>query len=143
MKKFSFSILGEPVAKDCPRFICKSDILSSSPRIIPFEQWVRDCFQRIHPEEHPFDSSVPLCMEVQTYHNLPENATKKERKAMKKYGVLLSEKPDLGNLLSMIKTGLKEVAYYDDCQIVESNVKKFYGTNERIEIRIWEKKSFP
>lgn len=100
---------------------------------------MRHCFHQSHPQEPPFPKAVPLVMEVQTYHKIPKNATKAVKKGMEEKGILPAKKPDVDNLLKIIGDSLNGFAYHDDSQIVEAKIEKFYGTNPRVEVRIWEK----
>ena len=48
------------------------------------------------------------------------------------------EKPDADNIAKVIADSLNGVAYHDDAQLVEVNIRKFYREHEGVEVEIEE-----
>ena len=49
-----------------------------------------------------------------------------------------TKKPDWDNIGKIICDSLNQIAYRDDAQIVDSQVRKFYSENPRVEVIIKE-----
>ena len=48
------------------------------------------------------------------------------------------KKPDMDNVIKMVADALNQVAYKDDTQIVDCQVRKFYSEEPRVEVIIRE-----
>lgn len=49
-----------------------------------------------------------------------------------------TKKPDMDNCIKIIADALNKIAYHDDTQIVDCQVRKFYSDDPRVEVRILE-----
>ena len=47
-----------------------------------------------------------------------------------------TKKPDMDNILKIIADALNKVAYYDDKQIVECSIKKYYSNAPKVIVEI-------
>ena len=57
---------------------------------------------------------------------------------MEKGDIRPTKKPDWDNIGKVVSDSLNQIAYRDDAQIVDSQVRKFYSRLPRIEIIISE-----
>lgn len=47
-----------------------------------------------------------------------------------------TKKPDMDNVIKIIADSLNKIAYRDDTQIVDCQVRKFYSEKPRVEVMI-------
>ena len=47
-----------------------------------------------------------------------------------------TKKPDMDNVIKIIADALNKIAYRDDTQIVDCQVRKFYSEKPRVEVMI-------
>lgn len=77
-----------------------------------------------------------LDMMILAYYSIPKSGSKKA-KAQKLANIIRPiKKPDMDNVVKMVADALNQVAYKDDTQIVDCQVRKFYSEKPRIEIII-------
>lgn len=80
----------------------------------------------------------PLSMDLVIYVPIPQSWSKKKQERALKNEIRPAKKPDLDNLIKSVCDGLNAVVYGDDSQIVECSVKKYYGINPGVEVKITE-----
>ena len=68
-------------------------------------------------------SELPLKMKITAIHGIVKSATKK---------------PDADNIVKIICDALNGIAYKDDTQVVELEIKKVYGELEKVIVEIEE-----
>ena len=74
-------------------------------------------------------------MRIQAFYEVPKSCSKVRRTANVKRGELLpAKKPDIDNIVKAVLDALNEVAYRDDTQVVELQVRKQYSERPRLEI---------
>lgn len=71
----------------------------------------------------------PLYMRVRAYFLRPKSAKKRVHHTVK---------PDGSNVLKLVEDALNGLLYPDDSAIVDAQVQKFYGEEERIELEVGE-----
>lgn len=75
-------------------------------------------------------------MRILAFYSIPKSASKKKRTLMVEGKIRPTKKPDMDNVMKMIADSLNQVAYRDDTQIVDAQVRKFYSEQPRIEVSI-------
>ena len=77
------------------------------------------------------------------YYGIPKSASKKKHKLMlaKVYRPL--KKVDVDNLCKSYLDALNEIAYKDDVQVVDLQVRKFYSENPRVVVTIQKAETTP
>lgn len=137
MKRY-FIILGEPKAKARPRFTVntkgKIGKIYTSKDTISYEKLVREEYLRQYPKLPPVQDKIPLKMEIETYHKIPKNVNKETKKRMELFQIRPTKKPDVDNLAKIIADSLNGVAYHDDSQNVELEIRKFYSNTPRVSV---------
>lgn len=84
----------------------------------------------------------PLSVSIDVFLQIPKSTSNKKRYAMLKSDLRPTVKPDIDNAAKSILDGLNGVVFEDDKQIVSLNVRKFYGNEPRVEVRIFEIEEF-
>ena len=83
-------------------------------------------------------SELPLKMKITAIHGIVKSATKKDRAKMLSGELLPTKKPDADNITKIICDALNGIAYKDDTQVVDLEVKKIYGEVEKVIVEIEE-----
>ena len=83
-------------------------------------------------------SESPLKMKITAIHGIVKSATKKDRIKMLDGDLKPTKKPDADNIVKIICDALNGVAYKDDTQVVELEMKKVYGELEKVVVEIEE-----
>lgn len=76
--------------------------------------------------------------EITVYYEIPKSTSKKKTAAMLQGEILPDKKPDCDNIAKIILDSLNEIAYKDDKQVTELNVRKLYGIQPKVKLKITE-----
>ncbi len=85
-----------------------------------------------------FFKGEPLKLKIEIYQAVPKSTSNKKRLQMLDDLIRPTKKPDLDNIIKSVCDSLNKVAWNDDTQIVELDVKKFYGETDFMWITITE-----
>lgn len=83
-------------------------------------------------------SEMPLRMKITAIHGITKSTTKKDKAKMLSGELKPTKKPDVDNIVKVICDALNGIAYKDDTQVAELEVKKVYGELERVVVEIEE-----
>lgn len=133
-----FTIPGEPQGKGRPRFArAGSYVRTYTPdKTAAYENLVKLEYERQCKERFP--DNAMLDMRIVAYYGVPKSASKKKRRAMLSNEIRPTKKPDMDNITKVIADSLNQVAYKDDTQIVDAQVRKFYSEDPRVVVIIQE-----
>ncbi len=139
MDKVKFTVLGEPKGKGRPRFSTQTGRAFTPKQTVSYETLVHTEYM-VQCKGFRFSDDAMLDMRILAYYSIPKSGNKKE-KAQKLANVIRpTKKPDMDNVVKMVADALNQVAYKDDTQIVDCQVRKFYSEQPRIEVIIQEVK---
>jgi Holliday junction resolvase RusA-like endonuclease len=137
VKKFEFTVIGEPKGKARPRFVRMGNAVRTyTPKTTKsYEDQIAKEFttQGGTIFDYPY-----LEVKIAAYFSIPKSARKADRLKMEAGGCWYNKKPDCDNVAKAVLDALNEVAWHDDKQIVYLKVKKYYGKEPHIDIEIWE-----
>ncbi len=127
-------IPGVPVGKGRPKFSTFNGhaVAYTPEKTVNYETLVKLAFQQ--SGEAAFDKETQLRAEINAYFPIPKSTSKKKREQMERGLILPTKKPDTDNIAKAILDALNGIAYYDDAQICELHVYKFYSSNPRAEV---------
>ena len=77
-----------------------------------------------------------LDVRIIAYYEIPQSTSEKNKKKMLKHIIRPTKKPDWDNIGKVICDSLNKIAYNDDKQVVDSQVRKFYSENPRVDVVI-------
>lgn len=134
-KETYFIVPGKVQPKQRPR-ITRNGHAFTPKETVEYENKVKECYLADN-EKLLFSGAVEIVVNV--YLQIPKSTPKKKREQM----LLGYERPiahngDVDNYLKSISDGLNGVAYFDDCQIVQATVNKWYSEEPKAEITIRE-----
>lgn len=139
--KVAFTILGEPVGKQRPKFSRQGEYVKTytPEKTVNYENLVKLEYRR-QVGDVCFDKDTPLDMRITAYHSIPNSVSKKKRQAMIDRKIRPLKKPDSSNITKAVEDALNGIAYKDDSQIVDSQTRRFYGEQPRVVVTIQEAK---
>lgn len=132
--KIEFTVPGEPRGKGRPRFT-KSGCVYTDAKTEEYERQVKIRYAMQY-NTFSFEKNVPLKLQITAYFAIPKSASVNRRNKMKSNEILPTKRPDADNIEKIIMDSLNKLAYYDDAQIIEVVVKKYYGDNPCVSVLI-------
>lgn len=134
MLRIKFEVLGTPVSKGRPRFVRKTGIAYTPKRTQDAEKsFLYQALYHKPPEpiKEPVSLYIRFCMPI------PKSTSKKKRQEMLQSPTPHTKRPDLDNLVKLVKDALNGVFWLDDNQIYNLHTEKIYGEVPKtiIEIR--------
>lgn len=133
--RINFTVMGEPKGKGRPRF-CRNTGHAITPKdTVNYEtlvkmEYTQACGELMFPDDAMLD------MRIKAYYSIPKSASKKRHAAMLSGDIRPTKKPDMDNVIKIIADALNKIAYRDDTQIVDCQVRKFYSEKPRVEVMI-------
>lgn len=132
-----FVIPGPPKGKGRPRF---SQVAGHTKATTPkdtvlYENLVRTEYQRQCGEARFEDGSM-LDLRVVAYYPIPSSKSKKQQRLMEDGVIRPTTKPDSDNILKIVADSLNQIAYKDDAQVVDAQIRKFYSRRPRVVVSI-------
>lgn len=133
--RINFTVMGEPKGKGRPRF-CRNTGHAITPKdTVNYEtlvkmEYTQACGEQMFPDDAMLD------MRIKAYYSIPKSASKKRHSAMLSGEIRPTKKPDMDNVIKIIADALNKIAYRDDTQIVDCQVRKFYSEKPRVEVMI-------
>ena len=137
--KVKFTVLGEPAGKGRPRFSRQGQFVRAytPEKTVAYEDLVKLEYHRQCKGFH-FGDDQPLDMRITAYYSVPKSVSKRKRQAMLEHRIRPMKKPDNDNIVKMVQDALNAVAYRDDVQVVDSQLRKFYSDDPRVVVTIQE-----
>ena len=136
--KVKFTILGEPKGKQRP-MVTRAGVAYTPKDTVQYENLVRVEYRR-QCNDYRFPDDSPLDLRITAYYGIPKSASKKKRQQMADFQIRPLKKSDWDNIGKIIADSLNEVAYKDDVQIVDAQVRKFYSNRPRVVVTIQDAK---
>ena len=136
-----FYVMGTPVAMPRPRVVRtpngKTRTYNSS-KSTTYKQMIKIHAKNAMNKAHKSMTEQPLKMELTFLFKPPKSYSKKKLLAVTKGELRYTKLPDADNLAKTVMDGLNRVLYKDDSQIVELVVKKEYGLEDGLKIKVEE-----
>jgi len=129
-QKISLTIPGKPFGKQRPR-VTKQGIAYTPKETVNYETFVKLLYMQKY---NNIKLKGPLRMTIKAFYKIPKSVSKKEKELMLQNIIRPTKKPDMDNIAKIIADALNEVAYEDDKQIVEMQIKKFYSEDEFVQV---------
>ncbi len=141
MEAICFTVPGKPQGKARARtfYNPKTKGMSSMTpeKTVLYENLISTCYLQEAGEER-FSDDAYLKVRIQAFYEIPKSSTKTKKAAMASGEILPDKKPDIDNIAKAVLDALNEVAYRDDTQVVELQMRKKYSDRPRLEICIEE-----
>lgn len=131
-----FTVLGEPRGKQRPR-MTRNGHTYTSAETVQYENLVRMEYRR-QCGDYRFPDDAALDMRIMAYYAIPKSVSKKKRQEMLAHRIRPLKKVDCDNAVKIVADSLNNIAYRDDVQIVDCQIRKFYSPEPRIVVTIQE-----
>ena len=141
--KIKFTVPGPPQGKARPRTVRRkngSTHTYTPENTVLYENLIVTEYERRNGSLR-FPDGEMLDMRIMAYYTIPASASKKKKKQMADGEIRPTKKPDSDNIVKVVADALNKIAYHDDSQIVDCQVRKFYSTQPRIEVTILSAKN--
>lgn len=138
-----FTIEGNPVAKGRHRsYINKGGRIGTytPQKTESWENYIRMVARTYAPGEL---MTGPVKLQCMFYMQIPKSWSQKKKEEAQTFNRFPTTKPDLDNMVKLVKDALKGIIWHDDSQVVFSRETKFYSVKPRTEIYIEEMKKIP
>lgn len=135
LNSITFEIKGEPMGKQRPKFSRVGNFVKTyTPKeTINYEQWVKACYLSAGGRHY---GSQAMKIEVHIYYKIPKAYSKKKTQQALDGTIVPTVRPDLDNCSKTILDALNNIAYDDDKQVVELNIKKLYAHEPKVVVKI-------
>lgn len=135
--KLKFVVLGEPAGKGRPRFTTAGPYVKTytPEKTVNYENLVKLEYQR-QCKGSRFADGDAIDLRITAYYSIPKSASKKKRLLMLCHAIRPMKKPDNDNVVKVIQDALNLVAFHDDVQIVDCQLRKFYSDRPRVEVTL-------
>jgi len=128
-----FIIAGEPKAKQRPRI---GKWGAYTPEMtVQYENWVKECYLS-QLKNKSLEGEIRA--NITAYFGISKSISKTKRVDMAAGRIRCTKRPDADNIAKIVLDSLNGIAYDDDSQIVELNVKKYYSEKPRVEVELEE-----
>lgn len=137
--RVKFTVHGEPQGKGRPRFsTIAGNVSARTPdKTVVYENQIKTEFlAQCGSAKFPDDAALDI--RVISHHSIPTSASKKKRALMMAHVIRPTKKPDFDNIGKVVADSLNGIAYRDDAQIVDAQVRKFYGLTPKVVVIISE-----
>lgn len=136
MRYFRFTVDGDPVSKQRPRFTVTGRTYTPK-KTKDYEEHVWNSFRLQVDDECYFGQNVPVYIHIDAYYRIPKGTSKAIRDGMLKKEILPAKRNgDIDNVLKSICDGLNGGPIYDDSQIVGTSGRKFYSDEPKVVVYI-------
>ena len=146
MRSIRFVIPGLPFGKQRPRVTVKKFTGNDGKekrfakaytpeKTVNYENLVKMAYQE-KAKGKRFKDGDMLDVRIIAYYNIPLSTSKKKRTMMLEHKIRPTKKPDWDNIGKIVCDSLNNVAYHDDNQVVDAQVRKFFSENPRVEVII-------
>lgn len=137
IEQIRFTVLGNPFGKQRPKFARQGQFVQTyTPKeTLLHEKRIAQVYENV-ANGRKFEKKAPLDIQITAYYPIPQSTSKKKRKEMLEHKIRPVVKPDLDNVAKLIYDALNGVAWHDDNAIVDTQIRKFYSENPRVDIFI-------
>ena len=134
--KLKFTVPGEPVGKARPRVTSTGHAFTPEKTVL-YENLIkmefhRQCGGRRFPDDAMIDARITA------YYSIPKSVSKKKRQAMLDRKIRPSKKPDVDNVIKCMLDACNGLAYKDDVQVVDCQIRKFFSDDPRVVVTLQE-----
>ncbi len=132
--KVKFTVPGEPFGKQRPVKPRNGHAFTPKKTVV-YENLVKTEYER-QSNGVMFQQGTPLDVRITAYFTIPQSTSKKRFRMMLDRILRPTKTPDWDNIGKAICDSLNKIAYYDDSQIVDAQVRKFYSDQPRVVVTI-------
>lgn len=129
------TIPGKLKGKGRPRHSEKNGRMYTPTETQNYEELIRLMYKGKYGNQQ-FSKGVPLDIRIKSFIAVPKSDSARIREKKLSGEIRPTQKPDYDNIAKIVSDALNGVAYHDDAQIVDAQVRKFFSLRPRVEITI-------
>ncbi|MBP2058614.1 Holliday junction resolvase RusA-like endonuclease [Lactobacillus colini] len=147
LKSFTFIVPGKPQGKERPRS-GRNGHFYTPKKSHMYEDLVRynakEEYSKVYENTRPLECAVSV--DIVAVYEIPKSYPKKRKEACMSGQELPTKKPDSDNIIKSILDGMNpkkkhklmliEGIYKDDSQVTACSLKKEYGANPEVRVRV-------
>lgn len=133
---YEFEIPGEIVGKARPRINAYVGIAYTPTKTKYYEYLVKRYFLDKYKDFQMIKNDAAVRVTIMCYFDVPKSTSKKKSVQMLKNELRPTKKPDIDNISKIILDALNKLVYYDDTQVVELFIKKYYAEAPKVVVKI-------
>ncbi len=135
--RIKFTIPGNPVGKGRPRFHRIGNYVQTytPDATVAYENLIKLMYQQAS-KGYMFPEGTPLDMRLLIYYPIPKSVSKTKKAMMLSNQLRPLKKPDSSNVCKAVEDALNKIAYHDDTQIVDTQIRRYYSDNPRVDVVI-------
>lgn len=130
-----FEIDGIPKGKKRPRFSSKTMHTYTPKDTVDYENYIKLSYK---VETGGGMLNGPISADITGVFPIPKSTSDKKKEAMLNNDLKYTKKIDCDNLAKTVLDALNGIAYQDDAQIFELKVKKMYGNEPKVIVKLKE-----
>lgn len=137
--KVKFTVPGQPCGKGRPRFARVGNYVRTytPEKTENYENLVKLEYQNQCGDVKFFEGQM-LDLRIYAYYEVPKSTSKKKAELMSANIERPTKKPDFDNIVKAIADALNKVAYADDKQVVDCQIRKFYSKEPHVTVVLQE-----
>lgn len=137
--KVKFTVLGEPAGKGRPRFRKAGNFAQTytPDKTVSYENLIKLEYRR-QCHDYKFEPDAPLDVRITAYYGIPKSKPKKTQKLMEEKKLRPLKKCDADNVIKVYLDAMNKLAYHDDVQVVDLQIRRFYSRDPRVVVTIQE-----
>lgn len=139
MAAVTFVVPGKPFGKQRPNFskVGKYVRTYTPDDTVNYETYIKILYKQEAGERY-FDKGTPLRILIVALYEIPKSTSKRKAARMRAGELRPTGRPDTDNIAKVICDGLNKIAYYDDAQVVELKVVKYYSDTPSVTVTVEE-----
>ena len=136
--KYTFEVEGRVIPKQSTRFANVGGFIKAytPSKVTSYSNWVKLCFKGTYPDFKPLDGAIKLFVEANFI--IPKSYTKKKIQMIEEGYIYPTVKPDCDNICKQIADSLNGLAWLDDKQIVNLEVRKRFAERDFVVVSFEE-----
>ena len=136
-----FTVPGPPQGKARARTVHNTHtgkVMSFTPEnTVVYENLIKGCFLE-QCGRKCFDKGIPVAVSIVAGFQIPKSTSQKRERQMLSGMIRPTKKPDADNISKCVLDSLNGIAYHDDSQVTELEIRKIYAKNPGITVFIRE-----
>lgn len=138
-QKVKFTVLGEPEGKGRPRFRKAGPYVQTytPDKTVSYENLIKMEYRR-QCNDVKFPPDAQLDVRITAYYGIPKSKSKKVKTLMAEKKIRPLKKPDADNVVKVFLDALNKLAFHDDVQVVDLQLRRFYSYDPRVVVTIQE-----
>lgn len=137
MEKIKFVVEGEPKGKGRHR-MANGQAYTPDGTLL-YENLIKWMYRQ-QCRGYKFPDDAQLDVRIIAYYGIPKSKPKKTQKLMENHTLRPLKKPDADNVVKVFLDALNKLAWKDDTQVVDIQVRRFYSYEPRVVVSIQEAK---